>query len=138
VKALIVAVVVLSGCATQVPENPWNDIQVPTEATTRPLELPEWPIPANIVEEGAVFDLDGVRALDAYKTTGEANTAIAEAHAGQIDELRTAAKYLVDAGKAQRRVAELRLEILEEERRHWFWERISYWVGLVVIGAAAL
>ena len=82
------------------------------------------------------FDLEGANAVSAYIVVAEANTDIAYQHSEQINELRTATKALVDAGKAQRKVADLRKEILEEERRHWFWEKTGYWAGFLIIGLA--
>ncbi len=84
--------------------------------------------------DSVTFDLDGANAISAYIVTSEANTGIAYEHSEQIDDLRVATKALVDAGKAQRRVADLRKEILEEERRHWFWEKTGYWAGFLIIG----
>ncbi len=135
-RALIVVVVFLSGCAVAPPENPWNDIEVPTESAERPLELPQWPLPTSFTDTEATFDLEAVRALEAHRVVADANTAIATAHAGQIDELRSAAGYLVEAGAAQRRVADLRLEILEEERRSWLWQKMGYLTGYLLIAAA--
>ena len=86
-----------------------------------------------------MFDLSGARALEAYRVAGAGNTEVALEHAAQIDELHTAAGALVEAGQAQRRVADLRLEILEEERRHHTIEKISlYLLALLGLGAAAL
>jgi len=86
------------------------------------------------------FDLSGARALEAYRVAGAGNTELAEEHAAQIDDLKDAAATLVETGQAQRRVADLRQEILLEERRHHAIEKISLWAGvlLVVIGSAAL
>lgn len=85
------------------------------------------------------FDLSGARALEAYRVVGEGNTELAEEHAAQIDDLKTAAAALVETGQAQRRVADLRLEILQEERRHHFIEKISlYALALLGLGVAAL
>lgn len=96
--------------------------------------LPEFPSPVSMNEETVTFDLDGANAISAYIVTAEANTGIGNEHAEQIDADRVAIKALVDAGKAQRKVADLRKEILEEERRHWFWEKISYWAGFLIVG----
>lgn len=85
------------------------------------------------------FDLSGARALESYRVAGEGNTELAEEHAAQIDDLKDAAATLVETGQAQRRVADLRLEILQEERRHHFIEKITLYMGaLLLLGAAAL
>ena len=125
---------ILAGCATAPTANPWEGIEVQEPGAEMPLALPEFPSPASVGMDTVTFDIDGANAISAYIVTAEANTGIAEEHAGQIDDLRVASQSLIDAGKAQRTVADLRLEILEEERRHWFWERISYWAGFLIIG----
>ena len=130
----------LASCATAPTPDPWADLEVDQTEAQRPVRLPEWPDETSFTEDEITFDLSGARALSAYRATGEGNTEIADANAEQIDELRKAAAALVEAGQAQRRVADLRLEILQEERRHHAWERAGYWTGmlLVIIGAAAL
>ncbi len=128
---------VLSGCAGTPPaSDPWAEIEVPTESAERPLELPQWPLPTSFTDSSATFGLEAVRALEAHRVVADANTAIATAHAGQIDELRAAAGYLVEAGAAQRRVADLRLEILQEERRSWLWQKMGYLTGYLLIAVA--
>ena len=127
---------VLAGCATPPSPDPWQDIEVPTERAEPPLGLPEFPSPVSVTEETVSFDLEGANAISAYIAVAEGNTDIAREHAGQIDDDRVALNALVDAGKAQRKVADLRQEILEEERRHWFWEKTSYWAGFLIIGIA--
>jgi len=85
------------------------------------------------------FDISGARALEAYRIAGEGNTELAEEHAGQIDDLKDAAAILVETGQAQRRVADLRLEILQEERRHHFIEKITLYAGaILILGVSAL
>jgi len=111
---------ILGGCATPPTPDPWQDIEVPTERAERPLRLPQFPDPVNLTNDSVTFDLDGANAISGYIIIAEANTDLVREHSEQIDDLRSASKYLVEAGKAQRRVADLRLEILEEERRHWF------------------
>ncbi len=100
----------------------------------------DWPAPIDITEETVTFDVEGARMLEVYRVAGGGNTEIAEEHAGKIDDLQTAVKALVDAGKGQRLIADMRLEILEEERRHHFWERLAYYAGMVfvIIGAVVL
>jgi hypothetical protein len=102
--------------------------------------MPAWPEPIEFNQDTVTFDLEGARALEAYRVTGAGNTEIAAAHADQVDELRTAATYLLEAGQAQRKVADLRREILEEERRAHTYEKIGLWAMLVLViaGAAVL
>ena len=123
----------LSGCATAPTPDPWQGIEVPTARAERPLSLPEFPSPVSIAADTVTFDLEGANAVTAYIVIAEANTDIAYEHSEQIDDLRTSTKYLVEAGKAQRKVADLRLEILEEERRHWMFEKAAYLGGYLLI-----
>ena len=106
----------LAGCATSPSPDPWADIEVQEPGAIKPLSLPEFPSPVSMTEDTVTFDLDGANAVSAYIVVAEGNTDIGAAHAMQIDDLRIAAKALVEAGKAQRKVADLRQEILEEER----------------------
>lgn len=128
-----------SGCATTPAPDPWADVEVDQTAAQLPVRLPEWPQETSFTEDEVTFDLSGARALAAYRVVGEGNTELAEEHAAQIDDLKEAAAALVEAGRAQRRVADLRLEILQEERRHHLIEKITMYAGaLLLLGAAAL
>ena len=98
----------------------------------------EWHCPYCTHSEGITYSVQGVNELEAYRLTAEANTTIAAAHAEQIEALRKGIEGLVSAGKAQRRIADMRQEILEEERKHWMFERLGYWAGYILIGASLL
>ncbi len=74
-----------------------------------------------------------------FQTIAEGNTEIAKAHAAQIVELQKALAGMLEAGRAQRRVSDLRLEILQEERRQHVIEKIGlYALMLATLGVAAL
>ena len=125
----------LSGCAT-VQEDPWSELTVETEPAVTALDCGRFPMPASSGEAGITYDVSGVNALEAYRTCSEANEAIANEHAAQVDQLKIAREALTEAGQAQRNVALMRQEMLEEERRHHFWQSLGYWV--LIIGAVAL
>ncbi len=110
------------------------------EPAQQPLELVDWPAPIEITESTVTFDIAGAATLELYRLAGEGNTVIAGANADQVDDLRDAARHLIAAGMAQRQVADLRLQILEEERRRHAWEKLTMYGGmlLVIIGAATL
>jgi hypothetical protein len=95
-------------------------------------------VPAVFDEVEATYTLQQVRELDAYRLACAANTGIAEQHAAQIAALQTAAGHLVAAGKGQRVIADLRSEMLEDERRRHFWETAGLYVVIVALGFAAL
>ena len=127
----------LVSCAATSP-NPWQSVEVPTGAAQQPLELPRWPVPEVFDEQVATYTLGQVRALDAFRTTSEANYGIAREHASAIDAQTQAIVSLVEAGKAQRTLADMRTEMLAEERRSRLYERFG-WVTIVVgLGIAAL
>jgi hypothetical protein len=125
----------LSGCAT-VEESPWTDLTVETDPAETALNCGSFPMPTSSDESGITYDADGVNALEAYRVCSEANEGVANEHAAQIDQLKTARKALTEAGEAQRNVAEMRQEMLEDERRHHFWQSLGYWV--LIVGAVAL
>lgn len=128
---------VLTGCATVSP-NPWTPLDADTSETTTCDPLPDKPIP-DIQGDTFVYDGQGTAELDQYFILAEACEKIANAHAKQIDQLKQAASSLVEAGKAQRRVADLRAEIIAEERRkHWIEKAGLYAIIALGIGAASL
>ncbi len=122
-------------CASQAP-NPWESIDVPRGTITQPIELGKFPLPSQTRDDSILYDIQGVNDLETYRLTAEANTAIAAAHAEQIEALRKGIEGLVEAGKAQRRIADMRQEILEEERRHWMFEKVGYWFAIIGLGLA--
>jgi hypothetical protein len=126
----------LSSCASTPTPNPWDDIVVPAEGATVPLDCGEFPLPNDLSEDDITYSADGVRALEAYRVCSETNQQIGAAHAEQVDDLRRGTAALVDAGKHQRAIAEMRREMLEEERRHALWERVQYWVVILAMAAA--
>jgi hypothetical protein len=130
----------LISCASAPSPNPWGSVEIPGEPATQPTALPDWPQPIDFTEGTVTFDLEGAGRLESWRVIALGNTEIAAAHADQVDDLRDAAGSLVEAGKAQRTVADLRLEILEEERRAHTVEKIGLWamVVLVIAGAAVL
>ena len=99
--------------------------------------LPTWPVPEVFDESGATFTLEQLRVLDAYRETAQANTAIAEQHQKQIEALQDALEALVEAGMAQRVVADMRQQMLEEERRHNTYEKVGLYAIILALGVAA-
>jgi hypothetical protein len=133
---LLIAGALVSGCSVNQPD-PWQSLTTDRQPAEQPLPLGSFPFPDKVHDDRIVYRESGIKALEIYREAAEANTAIAKEHANQVDQYAVAVDHLVDAGKGQKRVADLRQEILEEERRHWFWERTSYWVAILVLGVAA-
>ena len=125
------AVGVLSGCVTQ-PADPWQDLTVEVEPATAPIEC-RMPLPDEVIGQSIVYET--AHSLEAYRVCSEANEALVEEHAAQIQQLKIPRQHLVEAGQAQRHIADMRQEMLEDERRHNFWTSVGYWV--VIIGLAA-
>ena len=123
---------VLSGCATQSP-NPWVELETDVSPATQPLNC-VMPLPDEVVGQSIVYTT--AHALEAYRVCSEANEAIAQEHALQIGQLKLARKGLVEAGQSQRAIADMRKEMLEDERRHNFFEKIGYWIVIIGMGTA--
>lgn len=125
----------LSGCAGQ-PPNPWERIEASSEPAARSVSSPDWPIPESFTSDSASFSLAQVRTLDDIRAASEANAALVDAHAATIDDLNRAIAYLSDAGAQERYISDRRAQHLEDERRHFFFERLGYWaIILGLIGA---
>jgi len=74
--------------------------------------------------------------LEDYRQCSEANEAIAGEHVLQIGQLKLARKGLTEAGQAQRRIADMKETMLQDERKHHFWQSLGYWV--LIAGSIAL
>lgn len=136
VFVILLAAGLLTACASAPKPNPWDSITVDQSPATEPLRLPDRCLPVEVTDTAAVFDRQGVLCLDSYYEIAEANTDIAAEQAEQVDDLKQAASDLVEAGQAQRRVADIRQEILEDERKAHFYEKIGLW-GLVLLSIGA-
>lgn len=129
-------VLILSGCASE-PVNPWLGATVETDPATTPLACGKWPLPSEVTATGdVVYDNASLNDLDDYRACAEANEAIAGEHAAQIGQLKVSRKALVEAGQAQRNIATMKQKMLEDERRHHFFQSLGYWI--LIIGAIAL
>lgn len=126
---------VLSACATTPAPNPWDGLTVDTKPAAQPVDCGSFPLPSERIGDDIVYNNAGLNDLDDYRACSEANKAIVVEHAAQIGQLKVARKNLVEAGQAQRRIADLRAEILEDERKHMFWERLGLW-AIAIAGVA--
>lgn len=141
--ALLMAAAATAGCAVT-PEprtNPWLALDPPPAApAAEPVELPAWPRVEFVDVDGrelAAFDLEGFRALERIRVAAEGNTAIAGAHADQVGALHRQNAALIDAGAAEHELAEIRGQLLAEERRARLWDRLQHWAVLALLGVAA-
>lgn len=128
----------LSGCATSPPESPWAGLTTDTEAATASIDCGSFPFPSSATGVEIVYDEAGVNSLEAYRVCSEANEANVDEHAAQIMQLKISRQALTEAGQAQRNIATMKQEMLEDERRHHFWSNIGQWILIIGLGAAAL
>ena len=131
----------LSGCASTPAPDPWADLTVETDPATPALDCGSFPGPASASEgpdgtlESITYDVAGTNALEQYRVCSEANQANVDEHAAQIAELKIVRKELTGAGAGQRRIADMRLEMLEDERRHHMWSSVVY-IAIAIAGIA--
>jgi len=102
---------------------------VPTEAIEAPLPCSELPEPKS-------FDDIGKGRIQAMRDCADANYDIASEHVIQIEHMRDSVQNLTDAGQAQYNIAQMKQEMLDDERKHNFYTSIAYWVVIIALGAA--
>ncbi len=129
----LISFVVLSGCATAAPD-PWQGLDVTLSPAATSLDCGSFPLPAESYKTHVVYDKAGLNDLNDYRQCSEANEAIVIQHALQIGQLKLARKGLTEAGQAQRRIADMRQTMLDDERRHNFFQSIGLYA--VIIGLA--
>ena len=128
-----IAGVVLSGCATTA-ENPWDGLTVDTDPAATSVDCGQFPLPSEVIGNAIVYDQAGVNDLEAYRACSEANKGIVDAHAAQIGHLKVARAALVDPGQSQRNIAQMRQEMLGDERRHNFYEKFGLYAVIIGLG----
>ncbi len=126
----------LSGCATRPPNSPWDGLSVETVPAAAALTCGSFPAPITATDAEITYDLAGVNALEAYRVCAEANEGNVDEHAAQIKQLKITRKGLTEAGQAQRNIADMRAEMLEDERKHHFWQSLGYWGVIGAMGFA--
>lgn len=133
----LLAIGILAGCASSPPELPDWDIPRATEVAQEPLTLPERPQAVATATGAAEFTVQGMQQLQRYVVASEANYLIAQANAEALEAQSKAFNALIDAGELQRRVAEIRAELLDIERRDHFidnlWHRGLIALGILVV-----
>ena len=117
----------LLACATP-PVNPWDSIKVPSEAI-------ETPLPCDELPEPQALDDIGKGRIEAMRECAMANYDIASEHVTQIKKMRLATHDLIEAGQAQRRICDMKQEMLDEERRNHLISTIG-WAAIALAGIA--
>ncbi len=129
-------VLISAGCASSPPISPWAGLSTDTSPVTASLVCGAFPTPSEATGDFIVYDEAGVNALEAYRICSEANLGNVDEHAAQIMQLKIARQGLTEAGQAQWNIAEMRQQMLEDERRHHFWQSLGYWIVIGVMGVA--
>ncbi len=134
------ALLSLISCASTPSPDPWATIEPENEPVAEPVALVDWPSPVSETDTTVTFDLAGAIALRDFQIVSEGNYEIGSELSAQVTALKTERDALVAAGKGQRAISDLRLEILEEERRSHMIEKVGYWIamGLLLVGVAVL
>jgi len=127
---------ILSGCAASPPNSPWEGLSVETDSATAALDCGGFPAPTSATGTEIAYDQAGVNDLEAYRVCSEANQANVDEHAAQIKQLKIARKGLTEAGQAQRNIADMRAEMLEDERKRNFFEKIGLYAVIIGMGLA--
>ena len=123
---------ILSGCASSprvsVPD--WDIAERETQEITEQTELPALcAIPWTATECWA--------AVAEFEIVSEGNREIAQANAEALRAMEGAYDALIEAGKLQQQYAELREEMLQEERRDHLMD-VWFYRGLLTIGGIAV
>ena len=116
----IIGLSLSAGCATRPSISPWAGLSTDTSPAAASLDCGSFPAPVRATMAEIVYDEDGVNALETYRVCAEANQGNVDEHAAQILQLKITRKGLTEAGQAQRNIAAMKQEMLDEERRHHF------------------
>jgi len=129
-------ILLLSGCASAPPHNPWDALTTETSAAVTPLDCGSFPVATSSTQTDATYDIAGLNDLNDYRKCSEANEGIAGEHAKQVDQLKIVRKNLTEAGRAQRNIADMKQEMLDDERKRNFFEKIGLYVVIGAMGFA--
>lgn len=117
--------------------------------TTEPVQLPNWELaartPVPITDPTPLPDicippfesLECYKALDAFDIVAIGNTEIAQANADALRKTEAGYDALIEAGKLQQQLSQIRQEILEQERRAHMYDKWFY-QGIIALGLLAV
>ena len=124
------------GCASQ-PRTPlpdWEAAAREEQEVADPIKLPEL---CALPSDGRWGARCWVIFVDQYEIIAEGNTEIAFLNASALRKTEAAYDHLIAAGKMQQEIAEIRQELLEEERRGRMMD--TWWYrGLIALGVVAV
>ena len=82
------------------------------------------------------MDEVGKGRVDAMRECAMANYDIASEHVVQIESMRDAVGNLIEAGQHQRRIAEMKQEMLDDERKSSLYQRLGLYGIIIAMGLA--
>lgn len=143
-KRLVLSLISLSlaSCASSQVLNPWDGLTTETEAAATPLDCGSFPLPTETIKDNndnithGVYDQPSMNDLNDYRKCSEANEGIATEHVLHIGQLKLARKGLTEAGRAQRNIADMREQMLKDERQHHFFQSIGLYAVIIGMGFA--
>lgn len=128
-------VLTLSACATQqtVPIPDWKL----AERDTSHVVADPVPLPA-LCPLQEILTAKCAERIDVYEDVAEGNTQIAQLNANALRKTEQAYDNILDAGKLQQQLSQIRQELLEQERRAHFFDNMFYRsvIALGLLGAA--
>ncbi len=131
---LLIALIAV-GCAGQ-PRTPlpdWSGAAREVKEVADPIELPEL---CEIPRDGQ-WSLDCWRALNEYDIVASGNTDIAIANTEALRKTEAGYDHLILAGQMQQEIAEIRQELLDEERKGRMMDKWFY-RGVITLGLLAV
>ena len=127
----------LIGCSSTPLELPTCEIpKAPAEAQ-HPLSLPELPVEVSSTETTATFDIAGMMQLKRYRIASETNERVSNLNAKALEARNESINALIECTKYQKVWAEVREEMLQQERFNHSMD--NYWHrAIIVLGALAV
>lgn len=134
---LILLTILISGCATeryQIPD--WNTVE--RDATQEAVDPDALPDLCDIDRDTGAWSLECWQIFVRYVEIAETNTEVAQLMADGLRKSDAAYDHLVAAGKLEQQLAQIRADLLEDERRahrmdNWFYRGL---IALGLLGAA--
>jgi len=125
----------LLACATNPVTLPDWDIEKASIEAQSPLTLPVLP-QAGISGDLATFDKAAMEQLQRYVITSEGNVEIAQANAEALKSQSQAYNSLIDAGRMQQQISQIRQQLLDEEKKAHFVDNLWH-RGVIILGVLA-
>jgi len=126
---------ILTACQANPVQLPSWDIETAEITVQKPIPLPVLP-QAGLFGQLATFDKAAMEQLQRYTVTSKGNYQIALANAEALESQARAYNSLIEAGKMQRQIAEIRQQLYDEEKQRHFVDNLWH-RGIIVLGLIA-